>query len=592
MNSNLRHVYPGKHPMQRILSVFLAFNLAILALADANAVDNYVANDAARTLYSDCFVMGQVETGCYVGGCGATLGTGCGKFEPAGAVNSTTCPSGVMSPLNGGRSAGLITSTTYNVNYPFYGWVCGAQLSAATKNNGQPSCTSPSSPNPINAGTGNKYWSDTDYRADGVGGVAFNRQYNSRDGGQMGPLGVGWHHGYERTITDGVIENNISVTLVARNNGVVYPFTVSGSTYVSQNADVTDRLTRLVDGSNSTTGWTYYVAGSDSTETYSAAGKLISIQDRAGFVQTLTYSDSTTPVSIAPRVGMLISVTDTFGRKISFTYNFAGRMTSMTDPAGNQYTYAYDASTSHLATVTYPDGKVKGYLYGEAAYTSSTSLPHALTGIVDEKGIRYASYYYDAQARAFSSQHAGGVDQYQITYNAGNSIITDPLGTSRTYNTQSILGVIKTTNNSQPGGSGCGASSSAYTYDANGNIASRTDFNGNRTNYSYDLSRNLEPSRIEGLTSAGATTAATRTITTTWHPTYRIPATITEPTSVGDRVTTFGFDNSNGNILSKTVTVNGSTRSWSWTYDSYGRVLTSTDPRGKVTTDTYYPNTT
>ena len=50
------------------------------------------------------------------------------------------------------------------------------------------------------------------------------------------------------------------------------------------------------------------------------------------------------------------------------------------------------------------------------------------------------------------------------------------------------------------------------------------------TTYAYDLSRNLETSRTEGLTSAGATTGATRTITTTWHPIWRLPLVTSEYT--------------------------------------------------------------
>lgn len=36
------------------------------------------------------------------------------------------------------------------------------------------------------------------------------------------------------------------------------------------------------------------------------------------------------------------------------------------------------------------------------------------------------------------------------------------------------------------------ASASALTYDANGNVVTRKDFNGKLTSYSYDLTRNLE----------------------------------------------------------------------------------------------------
>jgi YD repeat-containing protein len=108
----------------------------------------------------------------------------------------------------------------------------------------------------------------------------------------------------------------------------------------------------------------------------------------------------------------------------------------------------------------------------------------------------------------------------------------------------------------------------ALSYDANGNIASRTDFNGNRTNYSYDLARNLETSRTEGLTATGASTPATRTIATAWHPSFRLPVQITN----GNRQTDYVY-NAQGDISQKTVTdtAANTTRSWGAAY-TYGTV--------------------
>ena len=37
------------------------------------------------------------------------------------------------------------------------------------------------------------------------------------------------------------------------------------------------------------------------------------------------------------------------------------------------------------------------------------------------------------------------------------------------------------------------------TYDGNGNVSSRTDFNGNKACYDYNLSRSLETARVEGV---------------------------------------------------------------------------------------------
>jgi len=195
------------------------------------------------------------------------------------------------------------------------------------------------------------------------------------------------------------------------------------------------------------------------------------------------------------------------------------------------------------------------------------------------------------------------VEKYTVGIIGNTSTVTDPLGTLRTTNVSTIIGVQKPFNVSQPCSTpGCGNAlkSTATTYDANGNVASLTDFKSNLTCYAYDLSRNLETTRIEGLTTA--TTCATalaamslaapaRKITTTWHATYRLPLTITEPAAGGGtKTTTNNFDTA-GNLLSLTVATPAGTRVWSWTYDAFGRVLTATDPHSHVTTNTYYANT-
>jgi len=119
----------------------------------------------------------------------------------------------------------------------------------------------------------------------------------------------------------------------------------------------------------------------------------------------------------------------------------------------------------------------------------------------------------------------------------------------------------------------------------NGNVASRTDWNGNLTTYQYDLARNLETSRTEA-----AGTPQARTITTAWHPTFRLPATITEP----GRETTMSYDPA-GNLLSRSVrdTATNETRTWTYTYNANGQVLTADGPRtdvADITTYTYYAN--
>ncbi|OGB24612.1 MAG: hypothetical protein A3I66_13435 [Burkholderiales bacterium RIFCSPLOWO2_02_FULL_57_36] len=346
----------------------------------------------------------------------------------------------------------------------------------------------------------------------------------------------------------------------------------------------------LTDASGARIGW-QYVNRNEETELYNTSGKLVSVTSRTGVTQTLSYSDATTPVNIAPIPGLLIRIVDTFGRQIAFSYNDARRISTMTDPIGGLYQYAYSTS-GNLSTVTFPDGRVRTYIYNEPTHTQNTHLPFALTGIIDESNRRFGTYAYDSSGRAISTEHAGGAKKFSIRYNKNNtSSVTDALGTMRTYNFAHVVGSAKWGGSTQPNRSS-GLSTTVTTYDANGNVSTRTDFNGAVTKYSYDLTRNLETGRTEGFDTSQA-----RTITTAWHPTYRLPLKIAEPL----RITINSYD-ANGNLLSKTVQatsdatgsqslsapVVGIARTWRYTYNEFGQVLTATGPRTDVNDTTTY----
>jgi RHS repeat-associated protein len=408
---------------------------------------------------------------------------------------------------------------------------------------------------------------------------------------------AGWSHNFGRFVAPSSGTPPATV-LVYRETGFVVQFTLTGGVYVPD-ADISDRLVRLADGGGNTTGWTYSVAKNEETETYSIGGQLVSIQDRSGATQTLSYSDVNTPPALAPYPGLLIRVADPLGRQLYFVYGSTGLLTSMTDPAGNAYSFGYDAN-ENLVTIISPDNKTRQFVYENVVF------PHALTGIIDENAQRYSTYSYDSHGRATNTQHAGGVNSYSFVFNAdGTSTVTDPLGTTRSHSFASIVGVVKTTGLSQACTS-CGINSSAISYDANGNVSSRTDFNSKKVCYAYDLARNLETARLEGAlsTETCSTVLATppnrpdvRKITTTWNATYRLPATITEPAPGGTKTTNFTYD-TGGSLTQKSITApkndgssNTITRTWSWTYTTLGRVLTATDPNGKVTSYTYFSDT-
>ncbi|UCV27889.1 RHS repeat-associated core domain-containing protein [Ferribacterium limneticum] len=376
-----------------------------------------------------------------------------------------------------------------------------------------------------------------------------------------------------------------------------------------------DRLIELKDVAGVRSGWRYLVAADSSVETYSATGKLLSITDSSGRVQSLIYDLPAANGGDAD-AETLDAVSDAYGRQLILKHDAQNRISAVITPSGELISYVYDA-VGNLASVTYPDGKTRIYHYNESQYTGGANLPNALTGITDENGTRYAIFQYNAQGGAISTSHANGADQYSLTYGTNNATITDPLGTQRTMTFTTILGVTKSAGQSQPGGSGCGAASSALTYDANGNVATRTDFNGNTTAYTYDLTRNLETQRIE---AAGKPEA--RTISTQWHATWRQPAQRAEPKKRTTWVyngdggaycapTTATVPSLNGGtqpigvVCSKTeqattdetgtsglaATTTGAPRTWRYTYNAFGQVLTANGPRtdvADVTTTTYY----
>ncbi len=373
--------------------------------------------------------------------------------------------------------------------------------------------------NPIFPGTGNKSQVDTDYVGTGAFPLVYKRTYNS-----LAWLGAGWRDSFQKTITV-TTDGSVRTALVARGDGRAWRYTLNTNNGMwFADGDVTANLSGLVGYS-----FTLRTADEYQIERYDGARKLLQIADRIGQTQTMAYSDASTPANIAPVPGLLIRVTDSFARQLNFTYDGASRIKTMTDPIGGLYQYGFDAN-GRLATVTYPDTRVRTYVYNEAAFTANTSLPTALTGIIDENAQRFANFGYTPGGLVTLSEHAGGADRASVAYGTPPTVqsssyhdaatgiwyitiynqpptattITDALGTVRSYGFTSVQGVIKNTGVDQPCSSGCGGSSAAMTYDTNGNVASRTDFNGNQTTFAYDLTRNLETQRVEGLTSAGA----------------------------------------------------------------------------------------
>ncbi|MFI0459759.1 MAG: DUF6531 domain-containing protein [Candidatus Thiodiazotropha endolucinida] len=259
------------------------------------------------------------------------------------------------------------------------------------------------------------------------------------------------------------------------------------------------------------------------TEIYDSDGNLLTINTKDGMSTNFTYED-----------GRLAVETDNFGDTLTYHYNDSGRLIRITTPEGD-IGYSYGGTGNRLIAVTYTDGSTRQYHY------ENTSFPYNLTGITDENSQRYANWAYDAYGRVILSEHADGAEQVEFVYNSdGTTTVTDAAGAERIYHFTVQQGQLKVDHIEGDRCTTCsGGDTQAYSYDTNGFIVSKTDWNGSVTTYTRDL-QGRELSRTEA-----AGTPDARTVTTTWDTSLNKPLVITEP----DRITEYTYD-ANGRKLS------------------------------------------
>ena len=272
----------------------------------------------------------------------------------------------------------------------------------------------------------------------------------------------------------------------------------------------------------------------------------------------------------------LVRVTDDAGRSLRFEYDpVTTQMVRMIDPLDRVYTYEYSEYGS-LVKVNYPGNLSREYHYDMPGRGS------LLTGITDERGVRYVTWRYDYQNRAIESTYAGGANRYTFNFGDKRTVVTDPYGASSTFLFRQIQDTNYATSTSQPCSS-CGAGTvSTSEFNGNGDPSWERDHNGNLTTFSYNARRLL----TQVTQASGSTEAQTRSAT--WHPTWRLPTRINEPAaSSGSMVTDYTY-NAQGLAETKTVAADGQSRVWRYTYNARGQVLTEDGPRTDVVDVTRY----
>ena len=488
-----------------------------------------------------------------------------------------TCPTGTI-PV-GGASGGCAIRPKADLGAP----ECAAKVG-----------------NPINVLSGTKFESRTDFSVGGADSrLGLTRYYNSR-WSTFTSLGAGWRTNYSRSLYRysatypyvRLILADGRLALFQKVGSAWKPayLSATSTSWLYPRTDVSWALAEEASG--------FVFTDADGTvEKYDPNYRLVLIQKRGGYTQSLSYDSA----------GNLTLVRDSLNRQISFSYSSTGLLKAATAPDGSIYIYSYvtrsvdaaypqaaDVVTSDtmLSKVTYPDAtpttgadnKYIQYLY------ENNQLLWALTGIVDERGIRTATWTYDSTGRVLSSEHAGGADHVSVAYDdvADTRTVTNALGKVAIYRTVAGQGALRRLSAIDgQSSSNCAAANTRFEYDGNGFLNKVTDGDGRVTTFTND-SRGRPTTRIEG-----AGTAIARATSITWHSLYAVPTQVVVP----GNTTVYSYDTF-GRLLNIAVTdtttqtapyaTSGQSRIWSFAYNALGLVSAVDGPLSGASDSTAY----
>ena len=380
------------------------------------------------------------------------------------------------------------------------------KLKTPHKNTGSGDCSQPettqSTGNPIRVATGNKYQIETDIS----GPLSFTRYYNSEL--------KGWSHQYLYQIQQP--KDNAELIYLLRPDGKVLSAKLENGQWKAD----TDIFLTITHTEQTPAGW--LVKSDKQQEAYDSQGRLTRLVKTNGEVLTSEWVNNNQ------------NIKDKNNNNLSIIYNHADLPISLKLNGSELVEYTYDEFSRLTLAEIYP-GKNKWYHY------ENNQFPFALTGITDENGVRFATWAYDSQGRAISSEHAGGKEKVYLEFHSNNSTtVTNPLGKKTTYHFQQFNGVNKVVKVEGHQSENCAAANKEYTYYPNGLLKTKTDWKGNTTEYKY----NTQGLQVEKTEAVG--TPQARTTTTEWDVEKRFPL----KSSDGQLETQYQYDDK-GKLTSK-----------------------------------------
>lgn len=298
--------------------------------------------------------------------------------------------------------------------------------------------------------------------------------------------------------------------------------------------------------------------------------------------------------------GNKLTVKDPLNNITAFEYNANNQVTKQTDPAGNVSQYAYDGN-GNKTSETDPKSQVTTYTYDKLNQLTNTTSPDPnkktdyqydktgnVTSVADGKG-QASTVTYDGEGKPVSETTSNITTN--LTYSAAGDVTQATAGSGSTQSTISSAVDKAGQETAQTAQVGTGtASTTNYSYDANGNQITAVNVSTGQTAAQYDSKDQVKTETDTAYNNTSVQYDANGNVTSLTLPSGK---TITYSYDDNDRLTgssvTVSATNANQNIVSPVVKTGDSTttEATSLDYDKAGNITKITKGNGTYSQYTY-----
>ena len=259
--------------------------------------------------------------------------------------------------------------------------------------------------NPCIPATGDKYQRETDSLD---ASLAFTRSFHTQSSNDIAGFGKGWTHNFAQRLLLASLTTQEAVFVNASGFHIPVRFSSDSQAFLPFDGKSQFSIIKQADE------WVMQ-RNSNQKRVFNESGRLIRIEEDQYQVNLVYDSDA-----------QLVEVNSSYGHSLSFVYDENNRVIELEDSQGNLYLYDYSENDT-LVAVIYPDETPNDdtdnprriYHYENSDY------PNHLTGITDENGQRFATYTYDANGLAITTEHAQtsnptGQEKIELDYQGAN----------------------------------------------------------------------------------------------------------------------------------------------------------------------------